>query len=125
MGSPAASSASARLHWEDLNGEAAPAQLRGDFGVQQLGRGPSEHDTNPFRVQNPSHEPRPAGDHLDLVEEQVGTSVSRLRMNPVVRLQQIAQQPGLCRLQAVVLEVRVENVAASAPVGAPHAIPRQ
>lgn len=98
--------------WEDLDGQASPAQLCGDLGVQQLGRGPAEHDTHHFRVQDPSYEPRPAGDHLDLVQEQVGAALSRRRMCPVVRLQQIAQEPGLRRLQAVVLEVHVENVAA-------------
>ena len=96
---------------KDLDGEATAAELGGHLGVKELGRRPAHHDLHLFGVEHAPHEARPLGDHLDLVEEEIGTSLACLGVRAIEGLEQPVEQAVGGGLQAVVLEVDVEQVA--------------
>ena len=109
---------------KDLDRDPATAELGRHFGVEELRGRPAHHDLHLLGVEHAPHEAWPLGGHLYFVEEEVRTASARIRIGAVERLEQLVEQSGRDRLQPVVFEVGVQQVALvdSRGLELPHAL---
>ena len=79
--------------------------------MKELGGRAARHDLHCFGVEHAPHKARPLGDHLDFVEEEIGTPLTSLGVRAVEGFEQPVEQADRGGLKTVVFEVDVQQFA--------------